>query len=181
VLETVLSNLKIAPVPQSTYGKEMYRNKIYNESAELKDYLRYSKHFLQRYLYNTSWKALLCVLQSTLQVEATSCKKYSSSLQHGRKQAQQRSSSFVKRRFLDLPRHLTSYTLLEQSLQNTGTYCQLEITITTQLHNKSSQEEAVQFQTDDNNLSYMYSLIEEITFCKASYVYHRPRGLISTK
>ena len=50
--------------------------------------------------------------------------------------------------------------MLEQSLQNTGTYSRLEITITTQLQNKSSQEEALQFQMDGSNLNH--SLIDRV-------------------
>ena len=62
--------------------------------------------------------------------------------------------------YLDSPRHLTSCTMLEQSLQNTGTYSRLEITITTQLQNKSSQEEALQFQMDGSSLNH--SLIDRV-------------------
>lgn len=50
--------------------------------------------------------------------------------------------------------------MLEQSLQNTGTYSRLEITITTQLQNKSSQEEALQFQMDGSSLNH--SLIDRV-------------------
>lgn len=82
--------------------KETYRNKMYNARAQPMNCSLSlgpgnipvpdtANIFLQQcYMcYNTSWKALLCVLPSVLQVKVTSCKKYSSSLQHGRKHVRQ--------------------------------------------------------------------------------------------